>query len=103
MSEQPNNPMNSQDESPTITEKVEVAGNQLVERVKELIEQGNVRRIIIRNQEGRILMEIPLTLGAVAGSVLLVLQPLLVGLAAIGALLARVSIEIVREQGGGDA
>lgn len=52
MSEQPNNPMNSQDESPTITEKVEVAGNQLVERVKELIEQGNVRRIIIRNQEG---------------------------------------------------
>lgn len=103
MSEQPNNPMNPQDEPPTVTEKVEIAGNQLVERVKELIEQGNVRRIIIRNQDGRILMEIPLTLGAVAGSVLFVFQPLLVGLAAIGALLARVSIEIVREQGGGEA
>ncbi|MBI1259636.1 MAG: DUF4342 domain-containing protein [Chloroflexi bacterium] len=82
----------------TFNEELEVAGNQLVERVKELIEQGNVRRLIIRNPEGRTLMEIPLTLGAVAGGALLFFYPVLAGLAAIGALVARLKIEIVREE-----
>lgn len=80
------------------SEELEVAGSQLVERVKELIEQGNVRRLIIRNPEGRTLVEIPLTIGAVAGGALLLLYPVLAGLAVIGGLLARVKIEIEREE-----
>jgi hypothetical protein len=82
----------------TFNEELEVTGNQLVERVKELIEEGNVRRLIIRNPEGRTLLEIPLTFGAVAGGALLMFYPVLAGLAAIGGLLARLKIEIVRQE-----
>ncbi|MFN8560503.1 MAG: DUF4342 domain-containing protein [Anaerolineae bacterium] len=66
----------------TFNEELEVAGNQLVERVKELIEEGNVRRLIIRNPEGRTLLEIPLTFGAVAGGALVIFfGPVLAALA----------------------
>jgi hypothetical protein len=92
------NPENNQNQDHrTFSEELEVAGSQLVERVRELIEEGNVRRLIIRNQEGRTLIEIPLTIGAVAGGALLVFYPVLAGLVAIGGLVARVRIEVVRE------
>lgn len=94
MSNNPNNEENRR----TFSEELEVAGNQLVERVRELIEEGNVRRLILRNQEGRTLIEIPLTIGVVAGGALLVFYPVLAGLAAIGGLVARVRIEVVREE-----
>jgi len=81
-----------------INEQLEVAGSQLVERVRQLIEEGNVRRLILRNQEGRVLLEIPLTAGVAVGGAVFWLNPLLAGLGAIAALLARVSIEIVREE-----
>ncbi|NJO84241.1 MAG: DUF4342 domain-containing protein [Blastochloris sp.] len=80
------------------SEELEVAGSQLVERVRELIEQGNVRRLIIRDQSNRTLLEIPLTVGVVATGALAIFYPLLAGLAAIGGLVARVKIEIVRDE-----
>lgn len=79
------------------TEQVEVAGNQLVDRVKALVEEGNVRRIRIINPEGNVMMEIPLTIGVAGGAALLWLTPLLAAIGAIAALVARVTIEIVRE------
>lgn len=79
-------------------EELEVAGNQLVERVKELIEQGNIRRLIIRNQEGKTLLEIPLTVGVVAGGALAVFWPVLAALGVIGGVVAKLKIEIVREE-----
>lgn len=82
----------------SFNEELEVAGSQLVERVRELIEEGNVRRLIIRNPDGRTLLEIPLTFGAVASGALLLFYPVLAGLAAIGALVARLKIEIVRDE-----
>ncbi len=91
---------NKEGQGRTFNEELEVAGSQLVERVKELIEEGNVRRLIIRNPEGKTLIEIPLTFGAVAGGALLIFYPVLAGLAAIGGLLARIKIEIVREEPG---
>lgn len=81
-----------------INEQLEVAGNQVVDRVRQLIEEGNVRRLILRNTEGRVLLEIPLTAGVAVGGAVFWLNPLLAGLGAIAALLARVSIEIVREE-----
>ena len=51
------------------TEEIEIAGSQLVERVKELIAEGNVRRLILRTQDDKLIMEIPLTAGAVFGGV----------------------------------
>lgn len=82
-----------------ISEELEVMGSQLVERVKELIDQGNIRRLIIRDQNGRTLLEIPLTIGVVAGGALAFLWPVMAGLAIIGGMLARVKIEVVREAG----
>ncbi len=64
------------------TEELRVSGEGLVAKVKELIHQGNVRRIIVKNEEGRSLLEIPLTVGVV-GAVLL---PVMVALGAIAAL-----------------
>lgn len=64
------------------TEEHRVSGERLVAKVKELIHEGNVRRVIVRNDDGHTIMEIPLTLGVV-GAVLL---PALVALGAIAAL-----------------
>src|SRR6266852_3600637 len=72
-------------------EELQVMGEQLLARVKELIHEGNVRRIIIK-QEGRTIVEFPLTVGVVGA----VLAPALAAIGAIGALLAQCSIEVVR-------
>ena len=83
-------------EERTWIEEIEVAGSQLVDRVKELVSEGNVRRLIIRNQAGETLLEIPLTAGVVVGGALTVFYPLLAALGALAALVARIKIEIVR-------
>lgn len=72
-------------------EELQVMGEQLVSKVKELIHEGNVRRIVIK-QEGHTIMEIPLTVGVVGTLV----APMLAALGAIGALIAQCSIEVVR-------
>ena len=81
----------------TFSEELEVAGSQLVERVKELIQEGNVRRLILRNPDNRIMLEIPLTVGVVGAAALGMFWPVLAALAVIAGLVTRVKIEIVRE------
>lgn len=92
--------MTEKKEERTWIEEIEVAGSQVVERVKELISEGNVRRLIIRNADGNVLLEIPLTAGVVVGGALTLFYPLLAALGAMAALLARVKIEVVRTDGG---
>ncbi len=77
------------------TEEIVIAGNQLVERVKELMAEGNVRRLIIRKPSGEALLEIPLTAGVAVGGVFTVMAPILAALGALAALLAAVKVEIV--------
>jgi hypothetical protein len=72
------------------TEEHMVPGDRLVERIKELVRQGNIRRIHVKHADGRTLMEIPLTLGVVGA----VLIPVWVALGAIAALAASYRIEI---------
>jgi hypothetical protein len=82
----------------SFNEELETAGSQLVDRVRELVAEGNVRRLIIRNPEGRTLLEVPLTVGAVAGGALVFIAgPMLAALVLLGALVARVRVEIVRD------
>lgn len=83
-------------------EEIEVAGNDLVAQVKKLVEEGNVRRLIIRKPNGDVLMEIPLTASVVAGGAMLVLAPMFAALGALAAFLAQVKIEIVRTEEGED-
>ena len=75
-------------------DEFQVKGEELIAKVKELIREGNVRRIIIDNEEGRTLIEIPLTVGVV-GAVLL---PVWAAIGAIAALVANCSIEVEREE-----
>jgi hypothetical protein len=75
------------------TEEHRVSGERLVARVKELIHQGNVRRVIVKNDDGQTILEIPLTLGVV-GAILL---PSLVTLGAIAALAADYTVVVQKE------
>ena len=83
-------------EEHTFTEQIEIAASELVDRTKELIEEGNVRRLIIRNQDDQVLMEVPLTAGVAVGGVVTILSPVLAALGAMAALLTHVKVEIVR-------
>lgn len=77
-------------EEKTRTEEFQVNGEELLEKVKELMHAGNIRRIIIRNQEGRTLIDIPLTFGVVGA----LLAPQLAAIGAIAALLGSGSIVV---------
>jgi hypothetical protein len=81
-------------EKTTHTETIEVAGDDLVAKVKELVHEGNVRRIIIKNEEGEKLIEIPLTVGVVGA---LLLAPL-AAIGAVAALVTNCTIEVEREE-----
>ncbi len=82
----------------TWTEHIEVTGDELKKRVEELVEEGNVRRLIVRNEHGDILMEIPLTAGVAIGGVVTIFNPVLTALGALGAMLAHLKIEVVRTE-----
>ncbi len=77
----------------TSTEEYEVRGDDLLSRVKELIREGNVRRITIKNDDGKTLIEIPLTVGLV-GALLL---PVWAAVGAVAALVTNCSIAVERE------
>jgi len=72
------------------TEEFQVSGEALVAKIKELVHEGNIRRILIKNEEGRTLIDIPLTLGVVGTLV----APQLAAVGAIAALLTRGTIVV---------
>lgn len=78
-------------------EEMEVAGSDLVDTVKSLIKEGNVRRLIVKKPEGDVLIEIPLTAGVAIGGAMVVFAPVLAALGALAALLVKVNVEVVRE------
>ena len=80
----------------TWTERVELAGSELVARIKELIAKGNVRQVIVRKENGEVLLTISLTKGAAVGVILTLAAPQLAVLATLGALLAHFRVDIVR-------
>ena len=69
-------------------EEFQVTGEDVIAKIKEIVHAGNVRRIIIKNEDGRTLIEIPLTVGVV-GAVLL---PVWAAIGAIAALAANLTI-----------
>lgn len=74
-------------------EEFRVSGEELLAKVKQLIREGNIRRIIIKNKEGKTLMELPLTIGVVGA----VLAPPLAAIGAIAALVTECTVIVVRE------
>ncbi len=77
----------------TNTEKCTVSGNQLVEKVKQLIREGNIRKVRLLH-EGRTLIEIPLTIGAPAVAIGILAAPVLAAIGAIAALVTECTIEV---------
>jgi hypothetical protein len=75
-------------------EEVQVLGRDLVDKVKSLVHEGNVRRIIVRDEHGNTFVEIPVTVAAVGA----VLAPVLAALGAISALVAKFTVVIVRSE-----
>ena len=84
----------------TYVEEIEIDAGELVDRVKNLIQEGNVRRLVIRKSNNDVLLEVPLTAGMAASGVVTIFAPVLAALGAMAALLARVKIQIVREEMG---
>ena len=75
------------------TESFSIHGEQLLKKVKELIEEGNIRKITITDKSGKELMSFPLTIGVV-GALLL---PVLAAVGALAALIAECTITVERE------
>lgn len=78
----------------TFCEEIKVAAKELVEKVKELVHQGNVRRIIIKDTHGNTFVEIPVTVAAVG----IVLAPVLSAVAAIAAMAAHFTVVVEKVQ-----
>lgn len=85
------------DNKRTWTEELEVAGNELVDKVKEWIQDNSAKRLIIRKPNGDILMEVPVVAGAAVGGAVTLFAPIIAAVGAMGALLAQFKVEIVRE------
>ena len=81
----------------TKSEKFTISGSQLVEKVKQLIHEGNIRRIRVIYKEKTIL-EIPLTIGASAAAVTILAAPVLAALGAFAALVTECTIEVEKTE-----
>ena len=69
-------------------EEFQVSGDALVEKIKELVHEGNIRRVIIKDRDGKTLLDIPLTMGVLGALV----APQLAALGALAALVSQATI-----------
>jgi hypothetical protein len=70
-----------------------VSGEELLAKIKELIHEGNVRKIIIKNERGETYLEIPVTVGVIGA----ILAPIFAAIGALAALAANFTIEVERK------
>jgi hypothetical protein len=76
------------------TEEIEVEGEGLLAKIKELVREGNVRRVTIKNEEGKVVVEFPLTIGVVGA----LLAPTLAAVGAVAALVTNCTIVVERSE-----
>lgn len=79
-------------------EEFEVKGDDLLGRIREIIAEGNVRRVTIKNAEGRTMLEIPLTIGVVGA----LIAPVAAAIGAVAALVTECTITVTREDEASD-
>ena len=78
---------------PDTSNEFKVRGEELLRKVKEIVHEGNVRRIIVKDEKGETYLEIPLTLGVVGALFL----PVLAALGAMAALASNFTLQVVRQ------
>ncbi|MFZ5880715.1 MAG: DUF4342 domain-containing protein [Chloroflexota bacterium] len=76
------------------TEEFRINGEELIAKVKQLLHEGNVRRIIIKDKDGKTVMEIPLTIGVVG----VLLAPTLAAVGAIAALVTEATVVVEKAE-----
>ena len=81
----------------TTKEKFTVSGNQVVDRIKQLIHEGNIRKVRLLH-EGRTLLELPLSVGAPATAMVILAAPVLAALGAFAALVTECTIEVEKTE-----
>jgi hypothetical protein len=75
-----------------IKHEFKVKGEELVEKIKQLLHEGNIRRIIIKDEDGKVYLEIPVTFGLVG----VLLAPTIAALGAIAAMVANLKVEVIK-------
>jgi hypothetical protein len=76
------------------TEEFRVDGEKLLAKIKELIHEGNIRKVIIKEKDGKVLMEIPMTFGVVGA----LIAPQLAAIGAIAALLTEATVVVEKSE-----
>ena len=77
-----------------IKHEFKVKGEELVEKIRQLLHEGNIRRIIIKNKEGKTALEIPMTFGVVGA----LIAPQLAAIGAIAALLTEATVVVEKNE-----
>ena len=75
-------------------EEFKVKSEEIIEKIKELIHEGNVRRLIIKDEDGKVYLEIPVTFGVIGA----ILAPVLAAVGAMAAMVANLKIEVIRTE-----
>ena len=88
--------MDDQDNQNGKKDEYQFSGSELVDRIKELIRQGNIRKIVIKKESGEVLFEIPMNAGVAIGGALTLFAPVLAAIGAAAALLTKVKVEVHR-------
>ncbi len=78
------------EEKKTRTEEFKLSGDEILNKIKELLHQGNIRRIILKDESGKTFMEIPLTVGVVGA----IIVPVWAAIGAVAALVSRLTIVV---------
>jgi len=76
------------------TEEFRVDGEELIAKIKNLVKEGNIRRIIIKDKDGKIVFEIPLTFGVVGA----LIAPQLAAIGAIAALVTEATVVVEKAE-----
>ncbi|MDP1622015.1 MAG: DUF4342 domain-containing protein [Bacteroidales bacterium] len=76
------------------SEEFKVRGEELVEKVKQLIHEGNVRRLIIKDEDDKVYLEIPVTYGLIGA----LFAPMLAAVGAVAAMVAKLKVEVIRDE-----
>jgi Domain of unknown function (DUF4342) len=79
-------------------EEFKISSDSLIARIKELIQQGKLRRLVIKNSQGRVLADIPLMAGLVGGVAGAIVFPIAAVLATVGAFAAHLTVAVERKE-----
>ena len=80
------------------TEEYNVSADDAVKKIKEILDEGNVRKLVIQTDEGKTLIEFPLTIGVAAAAGVLLLAPLLAAVGTLAAIVTDLRIVVEREE-----